>query len=497
LSDSIQKAAILYDASQAALSGGGLDEVLNHILTIIRDHFQIVSGSVLVFDKTQQDLYVGAHLGSGGWKVGDRVSLDRDLISEAVRLKRPAHLANPAEDPKSRREARSQVAIPLLVRDDVVGVLDLHSHQPGYFQTETIDVLTLLATQAALALENARLRALERKRAGQLEVINAVARQTTAVLDLDELLAVVCNQLLEWFRADHASVVLVEGERLRVRAHQGRLTPSFTMDSPLAPGDGLVARAMASGRSIVENDVSSARGYVAGFAEARAEICVPLIFAGERLGVLVLDSVKKAAFDAADLQPLESVADICAAAIQNASNFHRVKELAYIDGLTGIHNRRFFEMRIGEELERASRFQGSLSIVMADIDHFKRLNDEFGHLLGDEVLRAVSGMLKQQLRKMDMVCRYGGDEFVIVVPETTGSNAARVAEKVRRQIETHHFPGVPRPVTISCGVADYPAHGATRDEVVAAADSALYSAKQAGRNRVVAATLRKEFTASR
>jgi two-component system, cell cycle response regulator len=497
LPDSSQKAAILYDASQAALSGAGLDEILNHILTIIRDHFQIVTGSVLVLDKAQQDLYVGAQLGSDCWKVGDRVPLDQGLIADAVRLQRPAHAAGAAQNPKRRQPARSEVAIPLLVRDEVVGVLDLHSDQSGYFQNETIDVLMLLATQAALALENARLRALERRRAGQLEVINAVARQTTAVLDLDELLAVVCHQLLEWFRADQASVVLVEGERLRVRAHQGRLTPNFAMDSPLAPGDGLVARAIASGRSIVENDVSSAGGYIAGFAETRSEICVPLIFAGERLGVLVLDSAKKGAFDAADQQPLESVADICAAAIQNASNFHRVKELAYVDGLTGIHNRRFFEMRIGEELERASRFQGSLSIVMCDIDHFKRLNDEFGHLLGDEVLRSVSGILKQQLRKMDMVCRYGGDEFVIVVPETTGNNAARVAEKLRRQIETHHYPGVPRPVTISCGVADYPAHGLTRDEVVAAADSALYSAKQAGRNRVASATLRKEFTASR
>src|SRR5260221_7787395 len=95
-----------------------------------------------------------------------------------------------------------------------------------------------------------------------------------------------------------------------------------------------------------------------------------------------------------------------------------MKQLAYVDGLTGIHNRRYFEMRIVEELERASRFQGRMSVIMGDIVHLKKRNDEFGHLLGDEMLRAESSILKQQLRKMDMVCRYGGAEFEIVVPET-------------------------------------------------------------------------------
>ena len=105
-------------------------------------------------------------------------------------------------------------------------------------------------------------------------------------------------------------------------------------------------------------------------------------------------------FDHDDLQPLESVADICAAAIQNAHNFDRMKQLAYVDGLTGIHNRRYFEMRIVEELERAGRFQGRMSVIMVDIDHFKKMNDEFGHLLGDEMLRSVSTILKQRLRKI-------------------------------------------------------------------------------------------------
>jgi diguanylate cyclase (GGDEF)-like protein len=383
-----------------------------------------------------------------------------------------------------------------MVRDEVVGVIDFQSDKINYFDPETVDLLTLFSIQASLALENARLYSLERRRAEQLEAINAVARQTTAVVELDQLLTVVCHLLLEWFRIDHVAVLLAEGETLRVRAFEGRLTPNLAMGSQLATGVGLAARALSTGKSVIENNVNSVDGYIAGFAETQSEMCVPLIFFGEKLGVLALESARNDAFERDDLQPLESVADICAAAIQNASHFDRMKQLAYVDGLTGIHNRRYFEMRVVEELDRAGRFQGRMSIIMIDIDNFKRLNDEFGHLLGDEVLRSVSTLMKQQLRKVDVVCRYGGEEFAIVVPETSGENALRVAEKLRRQVENHHFPGVPRKVTISSGVADYPTHGITRDEVVAAADAALYQAKQAGRNRVVAASTKREFSAS-
>jgi diguanylate cyclase (GGDEF)-like protein len=500
LRESLQKIAILYDASQAVLSAVDLDDVLTQILTIVRDHFQAHNGAVLLLDREQQELYVRAHLGRSAVHVGYRVPIDQGITGAAARLKRPVYAPEVSKDPRYLEkvsETRSEVAVPLLVRDELMGVLDLQSEEPDHFSGEMIDLLTLFSTQASMALEHARLHSLERRRAEQLEAINAVARQTTAVVDLDELLTVVCHLLLEWFRMDHVAVLLVEGETLRLRAHEGHLTPSFTMGAKLSPGTGLAARALTTGRSVMENDVANVDGYVTGFAETQSEICVPLIFFGEKLGVLALDSARKNAFDAEDKQPLESVADMCAAAIQNASNFDRMKQLAYVDGLTGMHNRRFFEMRIVEELERAGRFQGRLSVIMVDIDNFKKLNDEFGHLLGDEILRSVSSVLKQQLRKMDMVCRYGGDEFAILVPETTGDNALRVAEKLRRQIETHDFPGVPRPVTISCGVADYPTHGVTRDEVVAAADSALYTAKQVGRNRVSPATLKKEFSESR
>ena len=200
--------------------------------------------------------------------------------------------------------------------------------------------------------------------------------------------------------------------------------------------------------------------------------------------ILTLHSSVPKAFRGSELQPLESVADICANSIQNAHYVERVKQLAYLDGLTGIFNRRFFEMRINEEIERARRYGTGMAVIIADIDHFKHLNDEFGHLLGDEVLRQVSSIFHQQVRKMDVVCRYGGEEFAILLTQTNEQQALKVAEKLRRQVQGWQFPGVPRAITISAGVAAFPTHGRSRDEIVRTADKGLYAAKQDGRNLV-------------
>jgi diguanylate cyclase (GGDEF)-like protein len=232
------------------------------------------------------------------------------------------------------------------------------------------------------------------------------------------------------------------------------------------------------------------------FVESAARMSIPLVSFGQILGVLALESANRNAFRESELQCLESVADICATAIQNAHYVERVKQLAYLDGLTGIFNRRFFELRIIEEIERSRRYGTGMAVIMADIDQFKRLNDEFGHLLGDEVLRQVSSLFHQQLRKIDVVCRYGGEEFGIVLTQTNASHAVSVAEKLRRMVEQWQFPGVPQTVTISAGVAAFPDHGTTRDELVRAADNGLYAAKQAGRNRIALATLVRASSAS-
>lgn len=382
---------------------------------------------------------------------------------------------------------RSQLAIPLLAQDGLLGVLDCRSGSEGFFDSEITGLLTALATQIALTVRQAQLQELERQHAAQLEAINLIARQTTAVTNLAELLHQFCALLLNTFAVDHVSVLLVDENRLVLRAHHGRLTLRIAEGSDMPASVGLCGRALAQHMPVLCNDVAAEPDYTPSIREARSELCLPLISFGQSLGVLSLASARQGAFDEADLKPLEAVADICTSAIQNAIYFERVRQLAYRDGLTGIFNRRFFEMRILEELERSSRYASALSVLLIDLDGYKGLNDEFGHLLGDEVLRQISALFLQQLRKADVVCRYGGDEFAVLLPQTSGEQAAAAAEKLRRAVAAWEFPGVPRPITLSVGVACCPANGRTRDELVKAADDALYGAKQQGRNRVVSA----------
>lgn len=481
------KIAILYEAGQAVLSTFDLDEVLQRILAIARDYFRLPNVAILLLDKDAQQLCVRSQI---GWDAGkDKLSLGQHegITGASVLKKQPVYAPDVSQDPRylcAAQSTRSELAIPLMVHDEVVGVLDCQSDKLNFFDKETIELLTLFSTQASIALQNARLYSLERQRARQLEAINTIAQQTTAVMDLEDLLARVCSVIQHAFRVPHVSLLLREENELVLRSHEGTLTPCVPPGTRLPADREPWSRILDTGGSLNEKDLSSAPDSYKLFTETASRMSIPLISFGQTLGVLTLHSSKRNAFRESELQSLESVADICASSIQNAHYVERIRQLSYLDGLTGIFNRRFFELRIMEEIERARRCETGLAVVIADIDQFKKLNDEFGHLLGDEVLRQVSSLFHQQLRKIDVVCRYGGEEFAILLTNTNAQHAVGVMEKLRRLVEGWQFPGVPRTVTISAGVAAFPEHGMTRDELIRAADVGLYAAKQAGRNRV-------------
>lgn len=168
----------------------------------------------------------------------------------------------------------------------------------------------------------------------------------------------------------------------------------------------------------------------------------------------------------------------------------RLRQLAITDGLTALFNHRYFKEHLEQELYRASRHHSEVSLIMIDIDYFKRYNDTFGHPAGDVLLRAVARILKENIRKIDIAARYGGEEFALVLGETNKTAASMVAEKMRRMVETSPFEGLPAHnnghITISLGIATFPLDATNPNDLIAMADQRLYQAKQRGRNQVVA-----------
>jgi diguanylate cyclase (GGDEF)-like protein len=166
-----------------------------------------------------------------------------------------------------------------------------------------------------------------------------------------------------------------------------------------------------------------------------------------------------------------------------------LERLSTSDALTGLHNRRYLTQRLSEELVRSYRHKDSFTVLMADVDEFKKYNDAFGHPAGDEVLKKVANILLGSTRAVDCTARYGGEEFAVLLTGTSGDVATDVAERIRVRVESQEFAG--RKITLSIGIAEFPANGQTADEVISSADEALYAAKRAGRNRVMRATEKK------
>lgn len=222
----------------------------------------------------------------------------------------------------------------------------------------------------------------------------------------------------------------------------------------------------------------------------RIGLLVPMNSNGKLVGILAVgEKLSRGLYSSDDIVLLTTVTSELAAPIGNAQLYNQIKERVHTDELTGLLNHGYFHQRVDEEISRCSRFGSIFSLLFLDIDLFKSYNDAFGHLAGDEVLRQVAQCIKGSIRGIDMPFRYGGDEFAILLPESSVDDATHVAERIRRKIETEMDS---RGVALSCsiGIAAWPTDGVTREKVLQAADSALYLSKQAGRNRISLASER-------
>jgi two-component system cell cycle response regulator len=272
--------------------------------------------------------------------------------------------------------------------------------------------------------------------------------------------------------------------RLVARAVSGVASAGFE----LAVGEGVAGGAAASGEVVASPQVQPVAAEPVG--PGASSVALPVRSGARPFGVLALYGVPDGrALSTSEVEALHSLASQAATAIENTFLYEEAARLSITDGLTGLWNRRQFDLRAIGEVQRAVRFSESFGVVMVDLDRFKVINDTYGHQTGDAVLVELARRLTEATRDVDLVARFGGEEFILMLPNTTCAGACIVGEKLRERIGEDPFvvDDLALDVTVSVGVASYPEHGSTVKELVAAADSALYRAKAGGRDRVEAA----------
>ncbi len=328
-----------------------------------------------------------------------------------------------------------------------------------------------------------------------------IASATAGANDLDSVLETIARSLRRLFPVDGAALGLLEGESILVR-EISRRAPASPREPERLPADAshLLGWVISRDRALWRNDVPAEMRFSESVKTPgmKSDMTIPLKARGLVMGAFRVACRRRHAFDPEDFEVLKRCADMTAVAVETQRLLLATKRLAELDGVTGVFNHRHFRTLLEQEVERARGLERPVSLVMIDIDHFKRFNDAHGHQAGDEVLRHVAQLTARALRRSDAVARYGGEEFVVLLPEAAIEDALPVAEKIRAEVERNPLSvgGTLRPlhVTVSLGVAAFPADAINGPELVAVADRALYQAKSRGRNRVchIAADVRSE-----
>ena len=424
------------------------------------------------------------------------------------------------------------LAVPVRGGTELAGVLAVARDVSRPFGAEAENVLARFALIAAIAHENARLFATERSARDQAQALQAATQALSATLSLQEVLAAILSELRNVVPYDTASVQELQGERMVIIGGRGIDLDHFLgIGFEAVRGNVPNRDVLRAGAPVIVSDILARHPYTDfpsvahALSGVRSWLGVPLLYGSQCIGMLTLDKLEPGFYAEAHAQAALAFGAQAAIAIKNARLYEgslrelaerrraeeelrdanerlkgqlseiealqaRLRDQAIRDPLTGLFNRRYLTETLQRELARCAREGKPLTVVMLDVDHFKALNDAHGHETGDRMLQELGRFLGDETRHGDVACRFGGEEFVVVLPGATAPAAAARAQVWRSAFEhlviSHE--GADVSVTLSMGVAECPSHAGGADGVLRAADVALYEAKRQGRNRVVVAS---------
>jgi diguanylate cyclase (GGDEF)-like protein len=331
----------------------------------------------------------------------------------------------------------------------------------------------------------------------ELKIFHDVAKALTSTLDLDTILQTIMEKMAAYFEPATWALVMIDetSHEPYYAASVGKGAEGLA-DLRLSSGESLITWVINSGEALVIENVNAdslidADSRASWFEGNCPVVCVPVRTSGKLLGVIELVNIDLDVYTRSELL-LQTLADYAAIAIENARAVGRIQELSITDDCTGLYNARHLFTMIAEELHRSARFGYEFTLLFLDLDHFKRVNDQYGHIIGSKLLAEIGGCLRESLRLVDAAFRYGGDEFAILLPQTSREAGLRVARRIAHVLHNRQWlpdEGLQVELHASIGVSTYPADGATPQLIVQYADDMMYAVKQAGRDNIAVSGL--------
>ena len=331
----------------------------------------------------------------------------------------------------------------------------------------------------------------------EIEVFNRIGKTLTSTLETKVVLQKIMKHISNLFKPDRWSLMLVDENSLELsyEIFVGKGS-SKIKSNKLKVGDGIAGWVAKNGEPLFIPDVSK-ETRVSSHSEKiysltnHSVLCAPLKARNKVLGVieLIYEPGSRQVTDH-DMIIFTTLADYAAISLENSRIYSKLQEISIIDDVTGLYNSRYMHNIMEMELDRAKRYNSRLSIIFMDLDFFKKINDTYGHLVGSRLLHEIASVMNNQIRKVDYLCRYGGDEFVLILPNTTKAGAYKVALRLKQAIKEHVFlneEGLDVNMTSSFGVASYPEDAKNKDELIRRGDEAMYQVKNTTRDGVAMA----------
>ena len=339
----------------------------------------------------------------------------------------------------------------------------------------------------------------ERREAGEVAVFQELGKALTSSLQLDQVLRTIMEKIDEFLRPDNWSLLLLDEakQELYFELAVGKASQALK-DVRIKLGQGIAGWVAQHGEVVIVPDTTKDTRFFGKVdektkMETRSIVAVPVRFRDNCLGVIeLINCVGVDGFDPRDLKLLEALSDFAAIALENARHVKRIHELTIKDDCTSLYNARHMGFILDTEIYRSQRYNYEFSIVFIDLDHFKMVNDTHGHLVGSRLLAEMGEALKTNCRLIDFAFRYGGDEFVILLPQTSKENAINVARRLHKLIRETVWlktEGLDIKITPSVGLAAYPIDSKTKEGLLHLADEAMYLVKNTNRDSVAAANM--------